>query len=254
MPMLEIKGLSKRFGGLTALSGLSLDVNTSEILGIIGPNGAGKTTLFEIISGFHRPSEGIISFQEQRIDGLRPDQIARRGISRNFQHSTLYMESTALENVFAGMHMGYRMGVLPHFLGLPRARKEERDLRQKAIEILEYMGLSGQAGEKAKNLPHGHQRILGISVALAARPVLLLLDEPLTGMNPTETDETVRLIRQLRGSGMTIMLVEHDMRAVMSLCDQVIVLNFGIKIAEGPPLEVTRSREVIEAYLGRGKA
>ena len=250
MPLLEIRGLKRFFGGLAAVNKLDMQVSESEILGLIGPNGAGKTTLFNLISGFIPASGGQVKFKGETITGLRPHVITRNGIGRTFQQSVLFMGSSVFENVFKGFHLEYRTGVLQQFLRTPTARREERAIRQETMTILEAMGLVQLKDEPAANLPHGHQRILSICVAMASRPRLLLLDEPVTGMNPGETVQAIELIRQLRDRGITIVLVEHDMGAVMSLCDRIVVLNYGRKIAEGLPQESRENKEVIEAYLG----
>jgi branched-chain amino acid transport system ATP-binding protein len=251
MALLETKSLTKYFGGLAAINDLDVEVLDSEILGLIGPNGAGKTTLFNLISCFFPPTKGEVMFKGGRISGLKPHEVAQMGIGRTFQKSTLFMGSSVLDNVFTGFHMNYKTGLLSQFLHTPTAREEAKLIKAKALEILEYMGLAPLKDELAQNLPHGHQRILSICVALAANPALLLLDEPVTGMNPGETEQTIDLIRQLREGGITIVVVEHDMKAVMSLCDRIVVLNYGKKIIEGPPEEIRENREVIEAYLGK---
>lgn len=251
MALLETKSLTKYFGGLAAINELDMEVFDSEILGLIGPNGAGKTTLFNLISSFFPPTKGEVSFKGELISGLKPHEVAQMGIGRTFQQSTLFMGSSVLDNVFTGFHMNYKTGPLSQFLHMPKAREEARVIKAKALEILKYMGLAPLKDELAQNLPHGHQRILSICVALAAKPELLLLDEPVTGMNPGETEQTIDLIRQLRDMGITIVVVEHDMKAVMSLCDRIVVLNYGKKIIEGPPEEIRENREVIEAYLGK---
>jgi branched-chain amino acid transport system ATP-binding protein len=249
--LLKVEKLSKYFGGLNALIELELDVSPLEILGIIGPNGAGKTTLFNVITGFLPPTSGRIIFEGQDITGLRADQITRRGITRTFQTSILYMQVSCFENVLMGFHMHYTQPKWKAFLHTRTAHEEERAAKRKAIEILEFMGLAHLKDELASNLPHGQQRALGISIALATNPKLLLLDEPATGMNPKETTTMMEQIKQLKYKGITIALVEHNMRAIMDLCDRIVVLNYGRKIAGGSPQEIRDNRQVIEAYLGR---
>lgn len=251
MAVLEIRSLSKYFGGLAAVSELDMDVSEAEILGLIGPNGAGKTTLFNLISGFFPVTSGEVRFQGEAIDHLKPHERARLGIGRTFQQSVLFMGSTVFENVFTGFHMSYKTGLVRQFLHTAAARQEQRAVELQTREILDFMGLTHLSEELAANLSHGHQRILSICVALASNPQILLLDEPVTGMNPAETANTIELIRQLRERGRTIVLVEHDMKAVMGLCDRIVVLNYGKKIAEGLPDEIKENKEVIEAYLGR---
>jgi branched-chain amino acid transport system ATP-binding protein len=249
--ILEVKKLSKHFGGLAAISQLDLSVVESEILGLIGPNGAGKTTLFNVISGFFPHTSGKVIFDGRDITGLKAHEIARLGISRTFQASTLFMGIPVLDNVFTGYHMSYKTSIWKRLLRTSSAIKEEGLLRQRAIEILEFAGLASLKDELAANLPHGYQRILGICMALATNPKLLLLDEPATGMNAVEVQNIVGLIRQIRDRGVTIVVVEHDMKAVMNLCDRIVVLNYGRKIAEGLPEEIRENREVVEAYLGK---
>jgi len=249
--ILEVIKLNKHFGGLAAISELDLDVKDTEILGLIGPNGAGKTTLFNVISGFFPPTNGKVIFNGQDITWLKAHEIAHLGISRTFQATNLFMRISVLENVFTGYHLSYKTNRLKRILRTPAALKEEESLRRKALDVLEFMGLTPLKDELAANLPHGHQRILGVCMALATPPKMLLLDEPVTGMNATETQNMIDLIRQIREKGITIVLVEHDMKAVMNLCDRIVVLNYGQKIAEGLPEEIRENKEVIEAYLGR---
>lgn len=251
MALLEIRNLSQHFGGVAALSTLDLDVFEGEILGLIGPNGAGKTTLFNVINGFYKPTTGTVKLNGETISGLRPDEVAMKRIGRTFQQTVLFTRSTVFENVVTGFHMNYRSGLINQFLHGRAAKREETETEKKALEILDLMGLGGLGGELAQNLPHGHQRTLGICVALAANPRLLLLDEPLTGMNPTETATTINHIRQLRDRNITIVIVEHNMKAVMSLCERLIVLNYGQKISEGKAEEIQGNKAVIEAYLGK---
>lgn len=251
MALLETKALTKYFGGLAAVSDVSFTVESGEILGVIGPNGAGKTTLFNLISGVHTLSSGRVMLGGTQISGLRPDRVAAHGLVRTFQLSVLYQSFTVRDNVLMGCHLRAKAGLWQALWPGKAAMEREAELRRRADEILSFMGLDHLAGELAKNLPHGHQRALGVATALAAQPKLLLLDEPLAGMNPEETNGFMAVVRRIRESGVTIMLVEHDMRAVMGLCDRIIVLNYGRKIAEGKPTEIQQNREVVEAYLGR---
>jgi len=247
-PILEVRGLSRRFGGLMAVAELDFAVAAGTIHGLIGPNGAGKTTTFNVISGFYKPTAGRVLYQGRDIGGLSTARIAHRGLVRTFQHTTLFREMTVLENVAVGRHMHARASFLAQVLGLNAAT--EGRARAAALEALEFIGLADRAHDAAGSLSHGMQRALGIAVALAAEPKLLLLDEPFTGMNPEETATMMGLMRKLHARGITLLLVEHDMAAVMGLCDRITVLSFGRLLAEGDPAAIRENPAVIEAYLG----
>ncbi len=248
--ILEVKGVTKRFGGLTAVNAVSFGVKDGEILSVIGPNGAGKSTLFKLISSFLKPTAGEVLFKGGRISNLAPHIAARRGVVRTFQETTIFRNMTVRDNVIIAHHLRSKATLLGFFLGTGQARLDEQNFGKSADEILDFLGLGAIATEMAKNLPHGHLRALGIAIGLATDPKILLLDEPFAGMNHDETMKAVAMVRKLRERGLTVLLVEHDMPAVMKISDRIVVLNFGEKIAEGTPTEIQSNARVIEAYLG----
>jgi branched-chain amino acid transport system ATP-binding protein len=253
MTLLHTVDVVKRFGGLTAVNKMNFKLNEGEIVSIIGPNGAGKTTFFNTLTGLYKPEEGTIDFDGKTLLGLRPDQIAELGISRTFQNIRLFNSMTVIENIMVGMHPRLKQNLISAVGRFASYKKEEKDAEREAEDLMHYVGLKGIGNELVKNLPYGGQRRVEIARALAAHPKLLLLDEPTAGMNPQETEDAIRLFRRVRDEkGITVLLIEHDMRVVMNISERISVMDYGGKIAEGTPQEIRTNPQVIEAYLGRG--
>jgi branched-chain amino acid transport system ATP-binding protein len=248
--LLEIKNVTKRFGGLVAVNDVTMNIQKGRITGLIGPNGAGKTTLFNCINGIFKPSSGTIVFNDKNIEGMRPCHINERGIARTYQIINLFSDMSVIDNVMVGMHSNLKSAFFDSMLHTKKHRTEEAAAYEKAYELLKEVGLDNRAKESAGSLPFGDQRLLEIVRGLASNPQLILLDEPASGMNSKEKDELDELLRKILQSGVSILMVEHDMRVVMGICDYIYVLYYGKKLAEGTPQEIQNNQDVIDAYLG----
>ncbi len=249
-PILVVERISKQFGGVRAVNDVSLEVREGEILGLIGPNGAGKTTTFNLISGRFPLTAGEVRLSGNRITGMRPDRIAGLGVARTFQGTRIFPKLTVAANVETALLAGKKLGFWEDWLSLSRARAVRQEIGGEVARVLDFIGLTAHADTEAGSLAYAHQSLLGIGLALALKPKLLLLDEPFAGMNPRETADAAQMVRRIRATGVTVLLVEHDMAAVMGVCDRIVVLDQGTKIAEGTPAEIRANQRVIEAYLG----
>ena len=250
MALLEVKGITKQFGGLTAVGNVDLQLHKGEIVGIIGPNGAGKTTFFNLITGFITPTAGKVVFRSKDITNLKPHRIAGLGITRTFQLNTVFGGMSVLDNLIVSSQIHSRFGFWETLLNLASNKRKEREMREKASKVIEFMRLGEFMNYDAATLPHGQQRCLAIAIALMTDPTLLLLDEPFSGMTAEETDKTMQSIREINKGGIDIIVIEHNVAAIMALCKKIIAINFGTKIAEGTPEEIKNNKAVIEAYLG----
>lgn len=254
--VLSVEHVAVHFGGLVAISDMNFHVVEGEIVSLIGPNGAGKTTAFNVMTGFLTPTKGAVKYRGTDLSGRKPHEIADLGLIRTFQRTSVFPNDTVYDNVLMGLHRGSdlkgKAGLAAAILGLPRARASEKAQRERAAELVQWIGLEARANDLAGSLSYGEQRLVGVALALAAQPTMLLLDEPVSGMNASETHTFVQLIRNIRDRGVTILLVEHDMPMVMSVSDRIVVLNYGRIIAEGPPEAIRTNPAVIEAYLGQG--